>query len=185
MSLVVCFAGQIGSGKSSVSCALADKLEWSRAGFGDYLRKLATARGLDAGNRQILQDLGQSLIEQDSVSFCRAVLLDGGFARGVNMLVDGVRHVGIQSEVAAYVAPSVSKLIYLRASETERRARVKARPDGLSDFGRAEGHFVESELRGGLLGVADAIVEAEREFPVVLRECDAHIQRWLGDIARF
>lgn len=179
MPLVVSFAGQIGSGKSSVSRSLAESLKWPRAAFGDYLRKLAVEQGLDAGSRQVLQDLGQTLVEKDSRAFCRAVLLNGGFSPSSNLLVDGVRHVGIQHDIAALVAPSDSKLIYLSAGEGERLARVKNRPAGQSDFGRAEGHMVESELRHDLPSVADVMINAEQDLPIVLRACEAQIQDWL------
>jgi cytidylate kinase len=38
MTLLLCFSGQIGSGKSSASIAVAEALGWKRTGFGDYLR---------------------------------------------------------------------------------------------------------------------------------------------------
>ncbi len=179
MSLVVSFAGQIGSGKSSVSSALALALSWPRAAFGDYLRKLAALQGLDPDSREILQNLGHSLVQADSRAFCKAVLFDGGFTPTANMLVDGVRHAGIQRDIAALVAPSSCKLIYLSAGEGERLARVSGRPDGLRDFGRAEGHRVESELRHDLPNLADAIIDAERELSEVLIDCEIKIRGWL------
>lgn len=179
MSLVVSFSGQIGSGKSSVSRALAARLNWPRASFGDYLRKLAAEQGRDPNSREVLQDLGQSLVEHDSRAFCRAVLSSGGFAPTTNMLVDGVRHVGIQHDIAALVAPSSSKLIHLGAGEVQRLARVSGRPDGQRDFRRAEGHVVESELHHDLPSLADVIIDAEGELPAVLNECEAWIHDWL------
>ena len=182
MALVVSFAGQIGSGKSSVSRSLAVCLQWPRAAFGDYLRKLASKKGLDPDSRQVLQDLGQSLVEQDSAAFCRAVLLDGGFSSGSHMLVDGVRHLSIQRNIASIVAPSVSKLIYLRAGQSERLSRVQVRADGPRDFGRAEGHVVESELHRELPEIADSIIDAERELPLVLEDCTKQIRRWMSEL---
>ncbi len=183
MPLVVSFAGQIGSGKSSVSQALATTLNWPRAAFGDYLRKLAVRQGLDAANREVLQDLGQFLVEQDSRSFCRAVLLDGGFSPGINMLIDGVRHVEIQHDITALVAPSPTKLIYLGAGQDERLVRISARSGGQSDFNRAESHLVESELGRGLPEVADAVIDAERELSAVVRECETQIRNWLSEVS--
>lgn len=179
MGLVVSFAGQIGSGKSSVSRSLATILGWRRATFGDYLRKRAAKLRLDSENRQVLQDLGQSLVDRDSVSFCQAVLLDAGYTQGSHLLVDGVRHVEIQHDIAAIVAPSASRLIYLRAGQSERLSRVQVRADGRSDFGRAEEHVVESELRRGLPDVADAIIDAEQELAVVVEKCARQISAWL------
>jgi cytidylate kinase len=182
MGLVVSFAGQIGSGKSSVSRSLAATLGWPRAAFGDYLRKRASELGLDTDSRQVLQDLGQSLVEKDAAAFCRAVLLNGGYTPGCHMLVDGVRHAEIQRDIAAIVAPSVSKLIYLRVGKSERLSRVQERVNGQRDFGRAEGHEVEAELRRELPDIADTIIDAELELPLVLNECGARIQGWMSEL---
>ena len=96
------------------------------------------------------------------------------------MLVDGIRHVGIQRDIAALVAPSTAKLIYLSAGESERLARVAARPQGQSDFDRAQDHVVESQLRRDLPSLADAIVNAERDLPLVLQACETQIREWLS-----
>ena len=92
MSLLICFSGQIGSGKSSVSCAVAHALGWRGPGFGDYLRAEIERAGGDPSSRQALQDLGQQRIEADAEGFCRDVLNAGGFILGEDFIVDGVRH---------------------------------------------------------------------------------------------
>lgn len=91
MTVLVCFSGQIGSGKSSVSVAVATALGWSRTGFGDYLRAQIVQAGGDPHSRETLQDLGQRLVEADPEEFCRSVLNDGGFRPGEDFLIDGVR----------------------------------------------------------------------------------------------
>ena len=78
MSLLLCFSGQIGSGKSSVSTAVAEVLGWRRTGFGDYLRGEIARLGGDPDDRKALQDLGQQRVEDDSTAFCRDVLVAGG-----------------------------------------------------------------------------------------------------------
>ena len=82
MSLLICFSGQIGSGKTSVSAAVAEALGWRRTGFGDYLRSEIERLGGDPSSRQALQDLGQKLVDEDPTAFCREVLLAGGFRPG-------------------------------------------------------------------------------------------------------
>lgn len=89
MSLLICFSGQIGSGKSSVSCAVAHALGWRRTGFGDYLRAEIERAGGDPSSRQALQDLGQQRIEADAEGFCRDVLNAGGFILGEDFIIDG------------------------------------------------------------------------------------------------
>ena len=106
MGLVVCLAGQIGSGKSSVTRALGKALGWPATGFGDYLRCELTRRGGDPSSRRGLQDLGQQLIDSDPEGFCRAVLGAGDFTAGSDLLVDGVRHTDILRRLKRLVAPS-------------------------------------------------------------------------------
>lgn len=183
MGLVVCFAGQIGSGKSSLSRALAGSLGWPRTAFGDYLRKEAAKIGQDPDSRQVLQDLGQSLVERDAKQFCRAVLADGGFAPQGNLLVDGVRHVDVQRLIAELVAPSKTKLIYLAAGDAQRLERISDRSDGQSDFARAESHSVEAQLRDSLPALADAHINTEIGFDGVLRECESVIRAWIDTLS--
>ena len=49
--LVIGFAGRIGSGKSTLSSEVAERLGWRRASFGDYLRTVAKSSGLDEFER--------------------------------------------------------------------------------------------------------------------------------------
>src|SRR4051794_36648427 len=94
--LVVCFAGQIGSGKSSVSRRLGEALAWPRAAFGDYLRAELGRCGGAPESREQLQDLGQRLVDEDPSRFCSSVMSSNGFKPGGDLLLDGVRHVEIQ-----------------------------------------------------------------------------------------
>jgi hypothetical protein len=119
--LVVCFAGQIGSGKSSVSRRLGEALAWPRAAFGDYLRAELGRHGGDPESREQLQNLGQKLVDEDPSRFCSSVMSSSGFKPGGDLLLDGVRHVEIQRIAVELARPSQTKLIYLAAAEDQRR----------------------------------------------------------------
>ena len=54
MSVLLCFSGQIGSGKSSVSAAVAEALRWRRTGFGVYLRGEIARFDIGAKGKQIV-----------------------------------------------------------------------------------------------------------------------------------
>ncbi|MGF1627295.1 MAG: hypothetical protein ACFCVH_20630 [Alphaproteobacteria bacterium] len=177
MSLLVCFSGQIGSGKSSVSSAVAESLQWPRTGFGDYLRGEIKRAGGDPTSRQALQDLGQQRIESGPEDFCRAVLAAGGFKPGDNFVIDGVRHVDIVRILARLAPPSTPRLLFLGASEASRSARVGSRGDNV-DFQRADRHLVEAELRNGLPRHADAVIDADEPFQEVVSKCLAVIEAW-------
>lgn len=177
MSLLLCFSGQIGSGKSSVSMAVAAALDWRRTGFGDYLRGEVARLGGDANERKALQDLGQARVDKDPVAFCTDVLGSGGFLPGDDFVIDGIRHVEIFEILAKISRPSRSRLLFLGALETTRGARVEARADA-RDFARASAHRVEAELRDALPQRADGMVNADQPLDRVVADCLYLVQRW-------
>ena len=183
MGLVVSFAGRIGSGKSSVTTALADVLGWRRAAFGDYLRAEIARSGGDPESRETLQNVGQSLVDSDPEAFCRAVLESVGFRPGEDLLVDGVRHVDIQSIIRDLVAPSEARLVYLAADDSTRVHRVSNRLQGRQDFLRAEQHRVEAELAEVLPSKADAVMDAHADLAQLVERCRDLIAGWGSNVA--
>ena len=177
MSLLLCFSGQIGSGKSSVSTAVADALGWRRTGFGDYLRGEIARRGGDPEDRKALQDLGQGRVDADAAAFCRDVLTTGGFRPGDDFVIDGIRHVNIFEILRKVAAPSDAKLLFLGAGEMTRSARVQTRADA-ADFTRASTHRVEAELREALPDRADAIIDADQPIDSVVASCLGMMRAW-------
>lgn len=177
MSLLICFSGQIGSGKSSVSAAVATTLGWRRTGFGEYLRNELSRLGGDPSDRKALQDLGQRRVEDDSTIFCRDILAAGGFKPGDDFIIDGIRHVAIFEILAALGKPSQAKLLFLGAIETTRNARIQPRADA-QDFARASMHRVEAELLDALPKRADGIVNADQPFDRVTSDCLDLVQKW-------
>jgi hypothetical protein len=177
MSLLLCFSGQIGSGKSSVSTAVAAALGWQRTGFGDYLRSEIIRLGGDPTDRKALQDLGQQRVEDDSVAFCRDVLAAAGFQPGDDFVIDGIRHVEIFEILAALGKPCEARLLFLGALETTRSTRVQIRADAL-DFARASMHQVEAELLDALPKRADGIVNADQPLDRVVSNCLDLVQQW-------
>jgi cytidylate kinase len=76
--VAVAFAGRLGAGKSSLSTVLAANMKWKRVSFGDFVRSVAAARGIEP-SRQVLQDIGAELESLDTLTFCRNVLEGGGW----------------------------------------------------------------------------------------------------------
>jgi cytidylate kinase len=176
--LVVCFSGRIGSGKSSVTQTLANALRWPRASFGDYVRARVAERGGDPSSREELQNFGQTLVETDPSAFAAAVLQAGGYQKGADLLVDGIRHVSIQGAIARLVAPSPAFLIHLAADDLHVRERVERRTAGLADLPRAEGHAVEADVRSSLPSIASVVIDANAPSHVVLDQCLTAIERF-------
>lgn len=177
MSLLLCFSGQIGSGKSSVSMAVAAALGWRRTGFGEYLRNEIARLDGDPDDRKALQNLGQQRVEDNPKAFCRDVLVAGGFQPGDDFVIDGIRHVAIFEILAALGDPSQARLLFLGASEEIRSTRVQIRDDA-SDFVRASAHRVEAELVEALPKRADGIVDSDQPLDHVVSECLDLIRQW-------
>jgi dephospho-CoA kinase len=177
MSLLLCFSGQIGSGKSSVSEAVAEVLGWRCTGFGGFLRAYIARIGGDPTSREALQELGQQRVDSDPEAFCRDVLESGGFRPGDDLVIDGVRHVDIFCILRQQAVPSSSRLIFLQASDAACIARVRTRSDH-ADLGRATGHRVEAQLRDALPEQADAVIDADCAFDEVVGNCLAAARSW-------
>jgi adenylate kinase family enzyme len=177
MSLLLCFSGQIGSGKSSVSAAVAQALGWPRTGFGDYLRAAIARRGGDPNDRQSLQDLGQTLVDADPDAFCRDVLAAGGFTPGEDFIIDGIRHIEIFEILARISQPSDAKLLFLGAGEAVRAGRITSRTDA-ADFARASAHPVEAELNRALPEFANGHIDADQPLDSVLEDILKYVHLW-------
>lgn len=177
--LLVCFSGKIGSGKTLIGRAVARWLGCGHASFGGFLRN-EMARYAGAANcRKSLQDLGQRRIEKDTKSFCRDVLAAGGFERGQDFVLDGVRHVAVLPHLVRLAAPSEVRLIFLEADAELRSLRVRGRLDGgPEDFDRATGHPVEAEMEDGLPLAAHAIVDSSLPGQDVIDLCIGLIDNW-------
>jgi len=177
VTVLLCFSGAIGSGKSSVSVAVAEALGWPRTAFGDYVRAEVVRNGGDPTSRQALQDFGQARVEADAAGFCRDVLAHGGFTPGMNFIIDGVRHLDIFSILTDLADPTRARLILLATDDASRALRVEKRGNE-ADIVRADQHPVEAELRDGLPQIADAIVDASRPFDTVVEESLRFAQSW-------
>lgn len=156
VEVAIGISGRIGSGKTSLAVELADRLRCPRASFGDYVRAVATGRGLDAAEREVLQEVGDDLIAQGWEEFCRAVLRDAGYTGG-SVVVDGIRHEEAARTMHRLVAPVPWRRVAVEAEDATRRARLAAR--GLDKDGatKADGHRNEQEV-GSVMASADYIV---------------------------
>lgn len=179
MSLIVCFSGKIGSGKSSVIASVGGRLQWKRTGFGQYLRAEIIRVGGDPDSREALQDMGQRLVESDPDGFCRAVLEFADYRAGENLLVDGIRHVDIFNRLERIVSPAEIRLLHLSVSEDVQRFRVQSRADA-ADLDRAGAHAVEADLAHSLPDRAHAVVDAEAPFHQVVETCLSYINDWIA-----
>ncbi len=178
MNPVIVFSGQIASGKSTISTAVATALGCERISFGGYVRRVAADRGLNAGSTQVLQELGQHLVERDSLGLCRAVLGQAAWKLGALLVIDGLRHVEIANELRKQVAPARLVLVHLSVDSKTRQRRFEGRMrKGLRPTGDSllelDKHLTEVQVPNVLARMADLVLDGRTpESDLVKRVVD-------------
>lgn len=158
---VIGLSGQLGSGKSSLASILSLRTSWPKAAFGDYLRHVATQRGLGT-DRASLQQLGEEQIALGWEAFCVAVLNHSGWKHGRGLVVDGIRHIDAVGTLNKLIYPQSLYHVHLAIDEELRHNRLASR-DGLQAlFDKSEEHSTEAEVKATLPNAADMVVDAAR-----------------------
>ncbi len=114
---VVGLVGHAGSGKTTLSGAVQAALAGTAVvSFGDVMRARARTLGLDSADRDTLLDLGQRWVSADALALCRAVLsqVQPG---GSLLVIDGIRHARVATELRDLLAPRRLMLVYLAVRE--------------------------------------------------------------------
>jgi dephospho-CoA kinase len=160
--MIIGISGPIASGKSTFARALAGSFSFKLTGFGEYVRREARSRGLDAADRRVLQDLGQSLVDRDVKSFVEGVFDQANFTPTECIVLDGIRHETVWDEIVAFASSkgSSAKLIFLNMPEEERRRRLSMRGLSQDQANAQDTHASEADVRDRLLDRADFLVDA-------------------------
>lgn len=170
---VFAFSGEIASGKSTLSEAVAQSLGCPRVSFGNYIRAEATRLGLP-DDRRTLQDIGRELVVKDPEGLCRGVLAQAGWIPGGTLIVDGVRHVEIAEVLRRLVSPSVFRLVHVAASASVRSERLVSRGENAVDLQVFDAHSTERDVRDRLRELSDLQVDGEQPLEVAIEE----VSRW-------
>lgn len=175
-AIVVAFAGRIGSGKTTVTSSLAKLLEWHRASFGDYVRLIARERGVRA-TREELQRIGTEMLHEDPWHFCNSVLLNCGWKRGDNLIIDGLRHAETIGIIRELVEPAPLKIVLLRLDDVTRTERVMLREGSdATSTTLADTHSSEQQVNSTLATFADLVVDARKPVQVIVSEVTSWIR---------
>ena len=160
--MVLVFSGQIGSGKSEISSRVAKALGWSYASFGDYIRSVAHSQGLD-DTREILQELGESLVNKGAEDFCRSLLAHYNWRSGEPLVIDGLRHKEVADALRQLVLPLDIRIVLLEVDENIRRARLaKARRADFEWIEAVERHPTEVQVKSELPQIAHLKLEGNK-----------------------
>lgn len=162
ISPVICFSGRIGSGKTSVSRSVADRLGASWTGFGDFVRATAAGLGSDPSSREILQDLGARLIRENGIAWlCSQVIARASWDEQRALVIDGVRHIQVLEEIIHQVAGHPTVLVHLAFEGARPGLDAEARQ-------RAEQHSTERDVLDALPSKADLVVSADAPLEAVV-----------------
>jgi dephospho-CoA kinase len=174
MAAVLAFAGRMGSGKTTLTTALARALGCKRASFGDYVRHVVAARGLEQ-TRENLQRIGTELLEQDRLGFCRAVLQYAGWVPGEVLVIDGLRHSETIDLIQQLVSPLRLRIVYLAIDDDTRLERLGARGEGEREaLLSAEAHSSEQQVTSILARRAHLTVDSG----IPVQECVRRVMEW-------
>lgn len=165
--MIIALSGALGSGKSSVSQALATRLNWPRVSFGGYVRTIADERNLPKG-RETLQALGAELLqEMGAKAFCIATLRQAGWKPGMDVVLDGVRH---QEVLETLQQLDRTHLIFLSADEQTRVSRLRADGRAEDDLSTVEQHSTEVQVSSVLRELAEYVVDATKPLGLIVDE---------------
>ncbi len=179
-SLVLTFSGSIGSGKSTLSLSVAKALNWPYVSFGNYVRTVALLRGLGE-SREVLQEVGESLIQEGWEQFCKSVLAQTTWEPGEPLVVDGIRHVEAVEMLQLLIVPSELLLIHITLNEPTRKARLyKRSPADYAKMQSIEDHSTEVQVKGQLPQMANLIVSGERSTDDIIREILIWLQNYIA-----
>ena len=171
---VIALSGRRGAGKSAIGQALADKLGWPLASFGDYIRSVARASGR-AQNDTVLQQIGGDLVAQDVAGLVTAVLDTQEWVTGRAIVIDGIRHVEVLDFLRKHVQPLKLHLVHV---EIEEDVRLKRLEDQKSPTVReVDEHSTEQDAREQLPNRATLVIDGAKEPAEVAAEVITRLER--------
>jgi len=168
-NIVIALAGPIGSGKSTISIALAEALGFPRASFGDYVRSVTKHRRLTL-ERETLQTIGSELIENGWEPFCQAVLSQAGWRKGESIVIDGLRHIEAIEVLHQMTAPLKFILVFTAIEEESRQNRLMMK--GITDNeekSKIESHSTEVQVNS-LRSKANLILDGTQPILELVRQ---------------
>ena len=181
---VVTLSGAIGTRRSDIAVALADRLDWQRVKFSSYIKSKLTAGGGDPDDRRLQQKLGQELVQTDVRGFVAGVLAQAhGWEPGGNLIVDGLRHAEVRLALLAEIDPSALHYVHIEVDEVTRQETAET-VRGIQErlLYRYDQDLTEAQLPRILPAYADQIIDGSLPATMVAEKVIARLKA-LGRIA--
>lgn len=165
-TIILAFAGGMGSGKTTLSTKVSERLGWPRVSFGDYVREVATERGLDH-SRETLQALGESLINEGWTQFCKNVLNRVNWHSNQSLVIDGIRHIKALETIKQLTSPSKVIFFYILLDTKDREKRL-VMDRGEVNLQKHEVHSTEKEVHSILPQIADLCLDGTQDVDTLI-----------------
>lgn len=166
MSFVVGFSGKIGSGKTTIAKYAAEKFKITYVSFGDYIKREAFLRKIKI-TRKNLQNLGQLMYEQDELKFCQNVLDYYNWDGSSSLIIDGIRHLKVNSTLKKLALPLPYFLIYIETNDNLRKQRI-----GLNNISLLDNHPTEKAVQQNLIVAANYVIDSDEPLEITEKKVE-------------
>jgi Fic family protein len=132
--MLIAFTGPIGAGTSGLSQLVADTLGWPRVKFSDYIRNVAIEQASDSDDLNVLQAVGQNLVRERLEEFVAGVLALTEWRAGGHLIVDGLRHVEVRTEILRQIGAVPLHVVNVELPLPERAQKRGLDEDALGQY---------------------------------------------------
>lgn len=175
---VVALSGAIGTRRSDIAVALAERLGWARVKFSTFIASRLAEVGGEADDRRLLQKLGQELVQTDVDGFVAGVLAQApDWAPGGNLVVDGLRHAEVRLALLHAIRPSSLHYVHVEVDEVTRQETAET-ARGIQErlLYRYDQDLTEAQLPKILPAYADQIVDGSLPTKIVADKVFARLR---------
>lgn len=158
MGIVITLSGAIGSRRSELAEKLAERFQFPRVKFSDFIRARIEESGENPDDRLLLQQYGQRLVQYDLEDFVTGVLaMSPDWSNQGNLIVDGLRHVEVLLMLRRITREKHSDLFYIHVRPDPLAKESGARDRGIleQDMYRYDRALSEAQMNRILPAYAD------------------------------
>lgn len=164
--MLIAFTGPIGAGTSKLSARVAELLGWPRVKFSDHIRDVAAAQGGDPDDLNVQQALGQTLVRDRLEEFVEAVLARADWRAGQNLVVDGLRHVEVRTELLRQIGNIPLHVVHVDLPLPERAENRGIDP---AELGHHDAELSEAQIERILPQYANLSLDGSRDHGELAR----------------